>query len=877
MIERPGELRMAADTQRGEPPATDFNEMVAAADTGARNPSGVAAKVLFGTALAWSLFQLWIASPLPFMVGFGVFNSTESRSIHLAFAIFLAFTSYPALARSPRDYIPIQDWIMAGVGALAAAYLFIFYQQISSRVGAPITQDYVAAVIGMVLLLEAARRALGPALAIVASIFLVYTFFGPYMPSIIAHRGNTLGEVVNHHWITTSGVFGIALGVSTSFVFLFVLFGALLDKGGAGNYFIKVAFSLMGHMRGGPAKAAVVSSAMTGLISGSSIANVVTTGTFTIPLMKKVGFSSEKAGAVEVASSVNGQIMPPVMGAAAFLMVEYVGIPYFDVVKHAFVPATISYIALVYIVHLEALKAGMKGLPRAYEPPPLLRRLVGLAFGVAALCAVSFGVYYGLGWLRPAFGDAANWIIGIGMLLAYVALIAFGSRYPALEPDDPNDKNIVLPEPGPTVKSGLHFILPVVILVWCLMVERLSPGLSAFYGTVFMIFILATQRPLFAFFRGQGHFGAALRAGFNDLVLGLVAGARNMIGIGVATATAGIIVGVVSQTGVGSALAEVVEVLSGGNMIAILFLTAILSLVLGMGLPTTANYIVVSALLAPVIVSLGAQNGLLVPLIAVHLFVFYFGIMADVTPPVGLASFAAAAVSGGDPIKTGVVAFWYSMRTAALPFLFIYNPALLLIGVGWVEGIFVFVIATIAMLVFAAALQGWFIDRCRIWEIPIMLLIAFSLFRPGFWMDTLYPPFDPRDGDAFVEVVGSVDPGTGLQIRVSGLDQFGSPREFATLIEVPEGATGEERVEAMGIELIEQDGRTMIDNVAFSSPAQAAGLDWDQEILVVREPLPQPHRYWIFIPTLLVLAGLIAIQRNRSNKREASEAAPATA
>ena len=877
MIERPGELRMAAETQRGEPPATDFNEMVAAADTGARNPTGIAAKVLFGTALAWSLFQLWIASPLPFMVGFGVFNSTEARSIHLAFAVFLAFTSYPALARSPRDYIPIQDWIMAGIGALAAAYLFIFYQQISSRVGAPIAQDYVAAVIGMVLLLEAARRALGPALAIVASIFLIYTFFGPYMPNIIAHRGNSLGEVVNHHWITTSGVFGIALGVSTSFVFLFVLFGALLDKGGAGNYFIKVAFSLMGHMRGGPAKAAVVSSAMTGLISGSSIANVVTTGTFTIPLMKKVGFSSEKAGAVEVASSVNGQIMPPVMGAAAFLMVEYVGIPYFDVVKHAFLPATISYIALVYIVHLEALKAGMKGLPRAYEPPPLLRRLVGIAFGVAALCAISFAVYYGLGWMRPAFGDTANWIIAIGLLIVYVALIGFGARYPELKPDDPNDKNIVLPEPGPTVKSGLHFILPVVVLVWCLMVERLSPGLSAFYGTLFMIFILATQRPLFAFFRRQGNFGGAAKAGFDDLVLGLVAGARNMIGIGVATATAGIIVGVVSQTGVGSALAEVVEVLSGGNMIAILFLTAILSLVLGMGLPTTANYIVVSALLAPVIVSLGAQNGLLVPLIAVHLFVFYFGIMADVTPPVGLASFAAAAVSGGDPIKTGVIAFWYSMRTAALPFLFIYNPALLLIGVGWVEGIFIFVIATIAMLVFAAALQGWFIDRCRIWEIPIMLLIAFSLFRPGFWMDMIYPPFDPRGGDAFVEVVGNVDPGTGLQIRVSGLDQFGSPIEFATLIEVPEGATGEERVEAMGIELIEQDGRTMIDNVAFDSPAQAAGLDWDQELLIVREPLPQPHRYWIYIPTLLVLAGLIAVQRNRLKKREASEAAPAAA
>ena len=878
MIERPGATRMAADTQRGGAAAPDdLNELVAKADTGARNPTGVAAKVLFGTALAWSLFQLWIASPLPFMFRIGVFNSTEARSIHLAFAIFLAFTSYPALARSPRDYIPIQDWIMAGLGALSAAYLYLFYAEISRRVGAPIMQDYVAAVVGMILLLEAARRALGPALAIVASIFLLYTFFGPYMPNIIAHRGNNIGEIVNHHWITTSGVFGIALGVSTSFVFLFVLFGALLDKGGAGNYFIKVAFSLMGHLRGGPAKAAVVSSAMTGLISGSSIANVVTTGTFTIPLMKKVGFSSEKAGAVEVSSSVNGQIMPPVMGAAAFLMVEYVGIPYFEVVKHAFLPATISYIALVYIVHLEAVKAGMRGLPRSYEPPPLLRRLVGIAFGVAAICALSFAVYYGLGWLRPVFGPNATWIVASGLLVVYIGLIAFGARYPELQVDDPNDKNIVLPKPGPTVKSGLHFLLPVVVLVWCLMVERLSPGLSAFYGTVFMIFILVTQRPLFALFRRQGDVVGAVGRGFDDLLQGLVAGARNMIGIGVATATAGIIVGAVSQTGVGSALAEVVEVLSGGNMVAILFLTAILSLILGMGLPTTANYIVVSALLAPVIVSLGAQSGLLVPLIAVHLFVFYFGIMADVTPPVGLASFAAAAVSGGDPIKTGVIAFWYSLRTAALPFLFIYNPALLLIGVGWIEGIFVFVIATVAMLVFAAALQGWFFDRCRFYEIAVMLLIAFSLFRPGFWMDLLYPPFERRGGDAFVEVVGQVEPGTNLQIRIAGIGPFGDPLEFAVLIEVPEGASGEERVQTMGLDLIEQDGRVIIDNVAFGSIGQAAGLDWDQEILTVREPLPQPHRYWIFIPTFLVLAGLIAIQRNRASKREASDAAPIAA
>ena len=844
----------------------DLDDLVAQADTGARNPTGTVATFLFAVALAWSLFQLWIASPLPFMVGFGVFNDTEARSIHLAFAIFLAFTAYPALSKSPRDYIPVQDWIFAVLGAFAAAYLYLFYESLSSRPGAPITQDYVVAVVGMILLLEATRRSLGPPLAIIAIVFLIYTFAGQYMPSIIAHKGNTLGEVVNHHWVTTEGVFGIALGVSTSFVFLFVLFGSLLDKGGAGNYFIQVAFSLMGHMRGGPAKAAVVSSAMTGLISGSSIANVVTTGTFTIPLMKKVGFSSEKAGAVEVASSVNGQIMPPVMGAAAFLMVEYVGIPYFDVVKHAFLPALISYIALVYIVHLEAMKADMKGLPRAYEPGPLMQRLMLFLFGVVVLCAISFAVYYGIGWMRPAFGSAANWIIAIGLVAVYVGLIAFGSRYPELKMDDPNAPVTALPLPGPTIKAGLHFILPVVVLVWALMVERLSPGLSAFWGAVFMIFILVTQRPLFAFFRKVGDVGTELRAGFTDLLDGLVAGARNMIGIGIATATAGIIVGAVSQTGVGSALAEVVELLSGGNILAILFLTAFLSLILGMGLPTTANYIVVSALLAPVIVTLGQQNGLIVPLIAVHLFVFYFGIMADVTPPVGLASFAAAAVSGGDPIKTGFVAFFYSLRTAALPFLFIFNNQLLLIDVGWVEGIIVFIVATIAMLVFAAATQGWFFDRLRAWEIPLLLLIAFSLFRPGFWMDMIVPPFKDVEPAAVVQAFEDTPPGAELRLRVAGLDQFGSPVEFVAPITMPEGASGQEKVDAAGITLREDGDKVLIDDVAFDSAAQKAGLDWDQEILTVRQPADQPSKYWIYIPVLLVLTGVVWMQRQRSNR-----------
>ncbi|MFG6566889.1 TRAP transporter permease [Sulfitobacter sp. 1A13679] len=896
-------VETAATGDRGGLSQAELDELVASSDTGGRSVSGLMGTLLLLVALAWSLFQLYIASPI------GLFNDTLARSIHLGFAVFLGIMVFPAtrtsfqvalgvivpivlaalfmvstkdstavwwipipalfviatvLLGSPKNRVPIWEWALAIVGTFCALYLFIFYRDIANRVGAPILPDYIAGVTGLLILLEATRRALGPALMIVASVFLFYTVLGPYMPSIIAHKGNSLSEIVNHQWITTEGVFGIALGVSTSFVFLFVLFGSLLDRAGAGNYFIQVAFSLMGHMRGGPAKAAVVASAMTGLISGSSIANVVTTGTFTIPLMKKVGFNSEKAGAVEVASSVNGQIMPPVMGAAAFLMVEYVGIPYFDVVKHAFLPAVISYIALVYIVHLEAMKAGMQGLPRAYTPKPLVQQLIGIAFAIIAICALSFAVYYLMGWIRPAFPETAGYIIFVFLTAVYVGLLYVASKEEPLEMEDPNAEVTTLPMPGPTARSGLHFILPVVVLVWALMVDRLSPGLSAFWAAAYMIFILLTQRPLMAMFRGESQFVNDVKAGFLDLIDGLVTGARNMIGIGIATATAGIIVGAVSQTGVGSALADVVEVLSGGNILAILFLTAVLSLILGMGLPTTANYIVVSALLAPVIVTLGQQNGLIVPLIAVHLFVFYFGIMADVTPPVGLASFAAAAVSGGDPIRTGLVAFFYSLRTAALPFLFIFNTELLLIGVTWGQGLFIFVVATVAMLLFAAATQGFFLARNRFYETIALLLIAFTLFRPGFWMDMIYPPYSEEAPTEIVQAAEETPAGERLRLRISGVNDLGDPLEFVALLPIGEGETGAEKLEAAGLMFREDGDKMIIDDVLYDSPAQGAGLDWDQEVLRVLKPMPQPSKYWMFIPALLLLALVVFLQRGRA-------------
>ena len=847
---------------------SELQDLVASTDNGARDPQGIQRTLLLGTALCWSLFQLWIASPLPFydwpIIGsFAVFNDTEARSIHLAFSVFLAFMAYPAFGGSPRERVPVTDMTMAVLGAFTAGYLFIFYVQLSDRPGAPITQDLVVGVIGCLLLLEATRRALGPPLVVVASVFLVYTFAGPYMPEIIAHKGANLKQVVNHQWITTEGVFGIALGVSTSFVFLFVLFGALLDKAGAGNYFIKVAFSLLGHLRGGPAKAAVVASAMTGLISGSSIANVVTTGTFTIPMMRRVGFSAEKAGAVEVASSVNGQIMPPVMGAAAFLMVEYVGISYVEVIKHAFLPALISYIALVYIVHLEALKMNMYGLPRRSAAKPWLQRLAGILIGFLATAALSMIVYYGIGWIKPVFGDYASPFIAVLLTAVYVLLVRFSSQYPDLELDDPNSAAVELPEVGPTVKSGLHFVLPVVVLVWCLMVERLSPGLSAFWASVLMMFILITQKALFAFFRKQGSLASELRHGFNQLIDGLIVGARNMIGIGIATATAGIIVGVVSQTGVGSVLADLVEVLSMGNLLLMLILTAVLSLILGMGLPTTANYIVVSSLLAPVIVTLGQESGLIVPLIAVHLFVFYFGIMADVTPPVGLASFAAAAVSGGDPIRTGFVAFFYSMRTAILPFLFIFNTDLLLIGVDWIHGIMIFVIATSAILLFTAATQGYFLVKNRFYETALLILIAFSLFRPGYWMDMIAPPYQVVAASQLTSGSLDIPVGAKLRFHIDGEDAVGNQRSFVSLLALGEGTNTQERLIDAGVELLDNSGKVIVDNVGYGSRAESVGLAFDQVITSVEVPQDQPYKELIFIPALLLLVPIVVMQRRR--------------
>lgn len=863
---------MADTHQQGQDPALE--DIVADADTGGRAPNDAFGRAaLWYIPLVWSIYQLYIASPLPFMLGMGVWNDTQTRAIHLGFAVLLAFIAFPGLKSSPRNRIPAITWVVAIVAAIAASYLWWDYRGVAQRTGAPNTTDLVIAGIGIVLLLEAARRSLGFPLMGVALFFLAYVFFGSWsgLPEVVQWKGASFEKAMSHMWLTTEGVFGVALGVSSGFVFLFVLFGALLNQAGAGNYFLKLAFAALGHLRGGPAKAAVIASAATGLISGSSIANVVTTGTFTIPLMKKVGFPASKAGAVEVSSSINGVLTPPVMGAVAFLMTEYVGISYVEVVKTAIVPAAISYVALVYIVHLEALKMGMTGTSRMNP----IKFMLGAIFIIAISIVIAGGTLFLCGLIVDTigrvFGGFSMFVILVLMLAAYIAAVRYAAQGPDLDMSLESMQS--LPPTKEIFKTGIHYLMPILLLMYLLMIERKSPGLSAFWSTVFMLFILLTQNPLKAFFRGQGEAMRHVKEGISDIAEGMIAGARNMIGLAAAMGVAGIIVGAVTLTGIGQVMAEFVEFLSGGNLLAMLFFVAIISIVLGMGLPTTANYIVVSSLMAGVVVELGAQNGLIVPLVAVHMFVFYFGIMADVTPPVGLASFAAAAISKGDPLKTGFQAFFYSIRTALLPFLFIFNTDLLLIDVGPVQAVFVFIIALIAMLLFAAGTMNYFMTNSRLYESAALLIAAFALFQPGYFLNKIAPEFDQRPGSALMQMAQDAPDGASLRVRLVGENLNGDMVDAKYLL--PTGAPGADGAtrlqQGAGIEFREEDGRIFVDSLDFGGPSEQLGIDFDWEVVELEVPADRMPKEVFYIPALLLVLGVFALQMGRKRKEDQSE------
>lgn len=854
------------------------DQMVAEVETGARMATGVAGKIVLAITFMWSVFQLYTASSLPYWLaenaGFNaVFNSQETRQIHLAFALALAMLAYPLFKSSSRTRIPWFDWTLAIVAAATCLYLFFFKDQIANRAGLPTTTDIVVSSIGMITLAIAVYRSLGLPLLLVASVFVFYVFFGDlaFMPDAVQWKGASLNKALWHFWMQTEGVFGVALGVSASMIFLFVLFGSLLEKAGAGNYFIKLAFALLGHFRGGPAKAAVVASALSGLYSGSSIANVVTTGTFTIPLMKRTGFKAEKAGAIEVASSTNGQLTPPVMGAAAFLISEFTGISYPELIKHAFLPAIISYIALVYIVHLESLKLGLQGLQKPTPLGTAASRLSGVLFGFLFMAILATAVYFGLGWIKSAFPGMGVKAAALIFLVAYLILLINASRHPDLEMDTSTDTQ-VLPRAWDVAVTGFHFILPIIVLIWCILIERLSPTLSAYWATLAMIFIVFTQRPLKAIFRGKlKSVVAEARAGSVDFFDGMIAGARNMIGIGVATGAAGVIVGTVSLTGAHGVVGEFVEFLSGGSLILMLLLVAVMSLILGMGLPTTANYIVVSSLMAPVIVSVGAQSGLIVPLIAVHLFVFYFGILADDTPPVGLAAFAAAAISGGDPIKTGVQGFTYDIRTALLPFLFIFNTELLLIDVGPVKAVFIFCVAVIAMMLFAAATQGYFFARSRWYESLGLLLVALTLFRPGYWLDQVQAPYVDTAGSGIMEVVDNTPAGVPLRLIVSGpdFDDVDKTLTRTVALVLEEGDDAVSRLDAAGLTIFVEDDAALVDEPFAGTPFFQEFGDYDfygddpVVIETIQTSASRMPKEVFYIPALLLLGVIVWLQRRR--------------
>jgi len=751
-----------------------------------RNLTGLHLKIVGSIAIIWSLFQLWYASPFPFMFDVGMFRGLPARAIHLGFALILAFLIYPI---SKRKKISLFDILISFIAAFCCLYIYFFYDQLVDRGGILLTVtiwekfnlpvELIIGSCGILILIEATRRVFGLPLVIIAVCFLLFSYFGRYAPEIISHGGLSLNRLIGFQWFDQEAIFGIPIGVSVDFIFLFVLFGALLETAGGGKYFLDLAFAMVGKMRGGPAKAAILGSGMTGLISGSSIANTVTTGTFTIPIMKKTGFSKEKAGAIEVSSSVNGQLMPPVMGAAAFVMASFLGVTYFEVVKHAFLPAIISYVALFYISHLEALKLNLKGMDDA---------------------------------------------------------------------DIPNLKKTFL--------SGLHFLIPIFVLVYMLVYLRFTASYSIFFATIALIIVNLG----YILFKNPD-FKVAIKTWFNQTIVGFEKGALNMVGVGIAIATAGIIVGAVGSTGLSTNLIIVIEFIAKDNVVILLFLTIILCLILGMGLPTTANYVVVASLMATVLVDVGNASGFVFPLIAVHLFVFYFGLMADVTPPVGLASYAAAAISGGDPLKTGLQAFWYSLRTGILPIVFLFNHELLLIGIEniW-HGLLVIITSLIGILVFTSATQAWFINRLRWYEIIIFLLISISLLAPEFVLNKFYPKYNYMDINKIHLM--KLDFNKEARFKVTRPSNYGE--RYKLFVIKKNTFETEYSLEQYGISLIRVENRVIVDTLQWNGKAKKSGFetgDYISEFKIENADRPNKGIIYPIAILLLIIFGYLNYRR----------------
>lgn len=594
--------------------------------------TGFVGRLVSAFAICFTLFQLYTSF-------FGVLDAHLQRAIHLSFGMCLIFLLYPTRRSWSRHKIHPFDLLLAIIGAATPMYVVVTYNEIVMRAGTVTDLDFAFGTIGLIMVIEGCRRVVGKPMVIVALVFIAYAFAGPYLPDAIAHRGVSLSDLVAHLYFTTEGIFGIPLGVSSTFIFLFILFGAYLESTGLGKFFIDIANSIAGWASGGPAKVTVLASGMMGTISGSSVANVVGVGSFTIPMMKKLGYNKEFAGGVEAAGSTGGQIMPPIMGAAAFLMAEFMGVPYLEVVKAAVIPAVLYYTGVWIAVHLEAKRKGLKGIPRKE---------------------------------LPKFKD-------------------------------------VLFQRG-------HLALPLVAILF-LLVDGQTPTKAALWGII--IAILASS------------LSKSTRMKPIQIIEGLENGAKGVLGVLVACATAGIIIGVVTKTGVGLKLAGGLIDLAGGLLIPAMFFTMITSLILGMGVPTTANYVITSTIAAPALVQLG------VPIIAAHMFVFYFGIIADITPPVALAAYAASGISGGNPLKTGVNASKLAIAAFIVPYIFVHSPVLLMVKATPLEVISAGISSIAGMWGLGVAMIGyWYTDVN-----PVLRVLSFigglMLIDPGVITDVI--------------------------------------------------------------------------------------------------------------------------------------------
>lgn len=637
-----------SDTIRTDDQPVDSQEILKKFDKESdyRIYSGFFAKFIAALAITFSVFQLYTAV-------FGVLDAMIQRSIHLSFGLCLIFLLYPTSKKWSRSKLHPLDAVLSILGVLAPMYIVFAYQSLVTRAGQTTPFDLVAGFIGILLVLEAARRVVGIPMVIVALVFIVYAFIGPYIPGKLAHRGARVDTLIQHLYFTTEGIFGIPLGVSSTFIFLFILFGAYLERTGLGQLFIDLANSVAGWAAGGPAKVAVLSSALMGTVSGSSVANVVGTGSFTIPMMKKLGYKPEFAGAVEATASTGGQLMPPIMGAAAFLMAEFTGVPYARIIGAAALPALLYYFGVWSGVHYEAKRLGLKGLNR--EELPKLKRIIA--------------------------------------------------------------------ERG-------HLIIPLIAIVY-LLVTGFTPMKAALWAIILSILSSMLRK--------------STRIKPMEIIKGLEAGARGALGVIAATACAGIIIGVVTLTGLGLKLGSVLVDIANGNLVITLFFTMVTSILLGMGVPTTANYVITSTIAAPAIVMIMAQKAGLDPnavapaniVLPAHMFAFYFGIIADVTPPVALAAFAGAGIAKANPMKTGVNATKLAIAAFLVPYIFVMNPQMLLFNVTPLGLIWMMATSLIGITAVSGAVSAWFRTNMNWFERIAAFVGGLLMIDPGLVTDVI--------------------------------------------------------------------------------------------------------------------------------------------